>query len=93
MPVNLLRAPAKGLETPLVRRHVMAQHGGLALAEPVYVHHGNQVVQVVEARQCGRFPHRALGAFAVAEQDIGAVVQFVEVRAQRHSDADAQALA
>ena len=93
MAVNLLRAPAEGLETLLVRRHVVAQRGGLALAEPVHVHNGNQVVQVVDARQRGRFPHRALGAFAVAEQDISAVVQVVEPRAQRHADADAQALA
>ena len=93
VPVNLLRAPAKGLEALLVGVQVMAQRGGLALAEPVHVHHRNQVVQVVEARQRGRFPHRALGAFAVAEQDVGAVVQVVEPRAQRHADADAQALA
>ena len=71
----------------------MAQGGGLALAQPVHVHDRHQIVQLVNARQRGRFPHRALGAFAVAHQHIGAVVQVVEPRAQRHAHADAQALA
>ena len=36
---------------------------------------------------------RAFGDFAVAEQDVGVVIQLVEPRGQRHADADAQALA
>ena len=93
VPVNLLRAPAEGLEALLVGVEVVAERGGLALAEPVHIHHGNQIVQLVSARQRSRFPHGAFRAFAVAEQDIGAVVQVVQPRAQRHADADAQALA
>ena len=93
MAVNFLRAPAEGLEAPLVGAKVAAQRRGLALAEPVDIHNRNEVVQVVDARQRCRFPHRAFGAFAVAEQDIGPVVQIVHLRAQRHADPHGQSLA
>ena len=36
---------------------------------------------------------RAFGEFAVAEQDVGVVIQLVETRGQRHAGPDAQALA
>ena len=93
VPVNLLSAPAESFEALLVHRKVMAQHGRLALAEAVHINHRYQIVEVVVARQCRRFPHGTLGAFAVAQQDVSAVVQIVQPRAQSHADADAQTLA
>ena len=93
VPVNFLGAPAEGLEALLVRAEVVAKRGGLALAEPVHIHNRHEVVELVDARQRSRFPHRALRAFAVAEQDISPVVQIVEPRAQRHADPHGQALA
>ena len=63
------------------------------MAEPVHVNDGNQIVQLLDARQRRGLPNDAFGTFAVAEQHIGAIIQTIKPRAERHADADAQPLA
>jgi hypothetical protein len=71
----------------------MAERRRLALAEPVRVNDGDQIIQFVNSRERRRFPNRAFGDFAIAHQDVGVVIQFVQSRGERHADADAEALA
>ena len=47
-------------------------------------------VKLVNTRKRRRFPYRAFGNFAVAEQDISVVIQLVEPRGERHAGANAQ---
>ena len=58
----------------------MAERRRLALAEPVRIHDGDQIIQFVKTRQRRGFPNRAFGDFAVAHQDVGVVIQLVEPR-------------
>ena len=93
MAVNVLDAPAKGFKAFAINANVMAKRRRLALAEAVVVHNGDQIVELVNTRERRRFPDRAFGNFAVAEQDVGVVIEIVQTRGQRHARADAQALA
>ena len=63
-----------------------------AVMQAVGVHDGDEIVELVDARERSGLPHGALGDFAVAEQDVGAEIEMVEPRGQGHADADAQAL-
>jgi hypothetical protein len=78
VPVDFLCAPAEGFEPLFVNVQVVAESGGLALAEPIDVDDGHQVVQLIDSGQGSGLPHSAFGAFAVPEQDIGAVIQVVQ---------------
>ena len=91
--VHILDAPAERLEPFAIDADVVAERGGLALAETVRIHDGDEIVQLVNAGERGGFPDRAFGEFAVAEQDVGVVIEIVQPRGQRHADADAEALA
>ena len=91
--VNVFDAPAKGFKAFAINRDVMAERRRLTLAEAVVVHNGDQIVELINARQRSRLPDGTFGDFAVAEQDIGVVIQFVQARGERHARADAQALA
>ena len=57
MAVDYLRAPAKRLEALFERLKVVAQRSGLALAQAVHIHNGDQVVELVQAGQRGGFPN------------------------------------
>ncbi len=92
MPVNLLCAPAESLEALLVHVETVPECGWLALAKPVDIHQSDEIVQLINAAQRSSFPHPALGALTISHQNIGAVIQLVESRAQRHADAGAQSL-
>ena len=91
--VNFLDAPAKRLEPVAIHVNVMTERRGFALAEAVRVHDGDQIIQFVISGERRRFPDRALGDFAVAEQDVGVVIQIIQPRGARHADADAETLA
>ena len=91
--VNHFHAPAEGFKPFGIDADVVAERRRLALAEAVGVHDGDEIVQFVNARDVRGLPDRAFGDFAVAEQDVGVVIQLVEPRGQRHASADAQALA
>ena len=78
------RANCLGVVLPLRRA---------ALAEAVDVGDGAQVVELVDGRDVGRFPDRAFGRLAVAEQHVGAVVGLDPARVQRDADGGADALA
>ncbi len=94
MAVDDFRAPVEGLETACGKRPCHSRRPSAWLwPEAVHVHNGHEIVQLIDARQRRRLPHRAFGAFAVAHQDIGAVIQVVQPRAKRHAHAHAQALA
>ncbi len=93
MPVNFLHAPAEGFEAVAINIDVVAERGFLALAETVGVHDGDKIIQLVNARERRGFPNGAFGDFAVAEQNVGVVIQLVLSRGERHADADAKPLA
>ena len=93
VPIDFLGAPSEGLEALLVSVEVVAKGCGLALAETVDVHNGDQVVQLMMAGQRSGFPHRAFRAFAVAEQNVCAVVEAVHPAAQGHADPHTEPLA
>ena len=52
-----------------------------------------EIIQLIDAGERCCFPNGAFGAFAVAEEDVGAIIQLVEPRAQGHAHTDAKALA
>jgi hypothetical protein len=91
--VNVFHAPAEGFKAFAINADVMAERRRLALAETVRVHDGDQIIQLVITRERRGFPNGAFGDFAVAQQDVSVVIQFVEPRGARHADADAQTLA
>ncbi len=82
------RVPARGdLVHPMVELRV------LALTEPVHVDYAAEVVELVKERHVSRFPHRAFGHLAVAEEHVGAVVGLDAPRVERRADRGADALA
>ena len=88
--VNVFDAPAERFKTVAINFDVMAERRGFALAEAVRIHDGDQIIQFVHARERRGFPNRAFGDFAVAEQDVSVVIQFIQPRGERHADADAK---
>ncbi len=90
---HVFHAPAERLEPFAINADVVPKRRGLALAQTIHVHDGDQIVQLANARQRRRLPHRALGDFAIAEQHVGAVIEMIESRGQRHADSHAQTLA
>jgi hypothetical protein len=59
--------PAECLDAALVRLHVPLELGGTALAQPVDVDDGGDVVELLEACPGEALPDGALGALAVAD--------------------------
>ena len=57
-----------------------------ALAEAIAVHDGDQIIQLVNARERRRFPDRAFCGFTVTEHHVGVVIQFVESASQRDTE-------
>src|SRR5262245_2420656 len=92
MALDHLRAPVDRFEAPAINLEVVTKCRRLALAEPVYVDDGNQIVQLINTRRGRCFPDASLGAFAVAKQHVGAKVQIVQPRTQCHANAEAQTL-
>ncbi|MEX2382923.1 MAG: hypothetical protein WD490_11095 [Opitutales bacterium] len=78
---------SEGAKTALIAPHIVTIHRLLTLPEAIDINDGNQVVQLVVAGNRYRLPHRSLRGFAVSEQDINAVVQFVHPRGSSHSGA------
>jgi len=67
--VNVLRTrQPKASSVSDKRRHRGQTPVAWLLAEAVIVHDGNQIVELVNARERHGFPHCAFGDFAVAEQ-------------------------
>jgi hypothetical protein len=82
------RIPARGdLVHPMVELRV------LALPERVHVDYAAEVVELVKERDVGRFPDRAFGHLAVAEEHVGAVVGLDSPRVERRADGGTDALA
>ena len=92
MAVHFLHAPAKRLEPVAVHVDVMAECGGLALAEAVGVHDGDQIIQLVHPGQRSGFPDSAFGDFTVAHEHVGVVIQLVLAGGQRHARAHPETL-
>lgn len=91
--VDLDGVPAEGLEAAGVGVQVVAVPGRAALAQPVHVHDGRQVVQILVRRVLGRLPHGALGEFAVPAQHPHPVAGAVQpLPGERDADADRQSL-
>lgn len=54
--IQRLDAPAERLETLAINADVMAEGGGLALAEAVDVHNGDEILELIDARERCGFP-------------------------------------
>ena len=78
MSVNDERLPTERFPAYAVRVHVVFEHGGLALAQPVHVDGRAKVAESFVGRHCRGFPNRSLGRFAVAHQHMNAMVPVVE---------------
>ena len=91
--IDFLGAPAEGLEALLVSVEVVAKGGGSLWPRRLTSTMAIEVVQLMIAGQRSGLPHRAFRAFAIAEQNIGAVVQAIHPGAQGHADPHAQPLA
>jgi len=85
--------PAEGRPAVGDRLRVVAELGGLALAERVDVDDRAEVVEPMVQRGAGRFPDRALGHLPVAEQHVGAVVGTDAARVEGDADRGADPLA
>ena len=93
MTIDFFGAPAEGFEAAFVNVEVVFESGRLALAKAVDIDNGNEIVELINpGERCG-FPNGAFGAFAIAEQDVGTIVEFIEPGAKSHADADTEALA
>ena len=82
------RVPARGNLVHLVLELRVA-----ALAERVDVDDAAEVVELVIERDVRRFPHRAFGHLAVAEEHVGPVVGSDAARVERRAHRRANALA
>ena len=71
----------------------MTEHRCLTLAKAICINNRNEVAQLVKAREVRRFPDRAFRDFAVAQQNVSAVIQLVLFCRERHADTDAETLA
>ena len=92
--VDLDRIPAEGPRALDIDARVPADHGLPALAQPVHVDDGGQIVELVVRRMLVRLPHRSLRHLAVAAEHPDARRKPVEVLGgEPHPDADRQALA
>ncbi len=78
MAVDYQGLPAKGLGPAPIDLQIMAVHGFAPLSQTIDVDHCHQIVQLVMGGNLHGLPDRALGHLAVAEQDIGAIGQFVQ---------------
>ena len=81
MAIDFFRAPIKSIETFAIRIQIVPERSGLALAQPVHIDQRNQIIQLINPCQRCRFPYAPFGAFAIAEQDISAVIELVQARA------------
>ncbi len=85
VPVHHQRLPPERRPPRCILLHIVLQHGGLTLPQPVHVHRGAQVPQVVVRRRRRRLPHRSLRDLAIPHQDIDPLVGLLEApRVQRH---------
>src|SRR5262249_27845254 len=87
------RAPTERLPAALELAHVVLPHRRLALTEPIDVRDGAQAVELVARPGVRRLPYPSFRRFAVAEQDVGAVVRSDAAGVQRAADRRADALA
>lgn len=93
MSVDLDGVPAEGLEAVRVGVEMVPVPGRAALAQPVHVHDGGQIVQVLVRRVLGGLPHGTLGELAVPAQHPHPVSGAVQpLPGQRDADADRQSL-
>jgi hypothetical protein len=93
VPVHHQRLPAERAPADGQRVHVVLEHGRAALAQPVDVDHGAQVVETVVGPQRGGLPHRTLGRLAVSQQHVGAGRGSRAARVERHAERGTDALA
>src|SRR5205809_155274 len=64
----------------------------VALAWAIDVDDRDEIAEAVNPGERRRFPHAALGAFAVAHQHVSAEVEIIQARAESHAHADAEPL-
>ena len=86
------RMPAEGAPPLPVAVQVVAPLRRPALAEPVDVRDGAQVVEPVAVRDLGRLPHRALRRLPVADQHVGPMRRADAPGVERDADRGADAL-
>src|SRR5690349_12293290 len=73
--VNFLGPPAEGLEPIFINIQIMAKGSGLTLAEPVDIHNGDEVIQMIDPGERGCFPNASFCDLAVTEQDVGSIIE------------------
>ena len=93
MPVNHQRLPAKAGPPGAIGLHVVLQHGGIALTQSIDIDNGTEVIQAMIARDFNRFPYGSLDGFSITHQDVGSVVELVDIpRIEGYSNTDRQSL-
>src|SRR5262249_18439426 len=92
MAIDYFRSPTERVESFLIHFQLVAECGGLALAQPIDIDDGDQIVQLINARQGSGFPDAAFRALAVTQQDVSAKIQAVEARTESHADSNTQSL-
>src|SRR4029078_11890912 len=92
MTIDHFSAPAERLKSFLVNIHVVTKRSRLTLSEAIDVDDPDQVVELINAGKRSGFPDVAFGDFAVTHEHVSFEIELVESRAERHADADAQAL-
>ena len=91
--VNDFRAPVERLKPLAINLHVMPKRRRLALTKAIHIDDRDQIAQLIDPGEGSGLPNRTLGAFAIAHQDVGPVIEVVQSGAQRHAHPHAQTLA
>src|SRR5262245_33540691 len=93
VPIDDQRVPAKSRPPGAIGFHVVLEHGGIALPEPIYINNGAEVIQPMMTCNLSRFPIGSLDRLSVAHQDVNPVIQLIdEFCVQGDPDSDWKAL-
>src|SRR5262245_32437405 len=57
----------------------MLEHSRIALTESIDIDNGTEIIQFMMASNLGGFPHGSLDGFSIAHQDVGSVIEFVDI--------------
>src|SRR5689334_25242370 len=91
MAVHLNGVPSEGLPSRRVGFEIMLQDSRTALSKPIDVDGDTKIFEPALARNFRRLPDRALGCFAIAQQDVNAialVLEFMKVDRQTNPCTD-----
>src|SRR5581483_9409969 len=93
VPINAQYSPAEGFPAGFVDFEFPLQHSRLTLAQPIDVDGRTEIVEAVESRPLRSLPYRAFRRFAVAHQNINALIRILELfRINGDSRSNRQAL-